>query len=263
MKITSHIRALLAGACLLLAGIEGAHAGDVLQRIESSKEIRVAVPTDYAPYGFVGPDMEPVGIDIDTARLVAQKLGVKLVLVPVTAPTRVPYLQTGKADITISSLGKTPEREKVIDYSIAYAPFYDAVFGKNELPVKNFVDMAGKTVSVTRGSMQDEEITTMAPGAVIRRFEDNNSTIQAFLSDQTQMMAVGTTVVATMKKAHPNVDVGLKAILSNSPCFIGVPKGEPELVAKLNQIIRAAKADGTINSISMKWLGAPAPNLPE
>lgn len=263
MKMNGQRRAVLACACLLIAGIGSANAADALQRIESSKVIRIAIPTDYAPYGFVGPDMQPEGIDVDTAQLVAQKLGVKLQLVPVTAPTRVAYLQTGKADITISSLGKTPEREKVIDYSIAYAPFYDAVFGRTNLPVKQFADMAGKTVSVTRGSMQDQEITAMAPGAVIRRFEDNNSTIQAFLSGQTQMMAVGTTVVATMKKAHPDVDVNLKAILSNSPCYIGVPKGEPELVAKLNQIIREAKADGTINRIAMKWLGAPAGDLPE
>lgn len=263
MKMKENWLKVLMGACLLIVGAESANAGNGLQRIESEKMIRVAIPTDYAPYGFTGPDMQPQGIDIDTARLIAQKLGVKLQLVPVTAPTRVAYLQTGKADITISSLGKTPEREKVIDYTIAYAPFFDAVFGKTGLPVKNFAGMSGKTVSVTRGSMQDQEITTMAPGAVIRRFEDNNSTIQAFLSGQTEMMAVGTTVVATLKKQHPDIDIGLKAILSNSPCYIGVPKGEPELVAKLNEIIRAAKADGTINNIAVKWLGTSAGDLPE
>lgn len=249
--------------CTGLFASVGAHADNAVERIQAAKVIRVAVPTDYAPYGSVGPDMQPMGIDIDTANLVANKLGVKLQLIPVTAPTRVAYLQTGKADITISSLGKTPEREKIIDYTIAYAPFFDAVYGHTALSVKNFGDMTGKTVSVTRGSMQDEEISTKAPGAVIRRFEDNNSTIQAFLSGQTQMMAVGTTVAAVMQKQHPGLDLNLKEILSNSPCYIGVPKGEQDLVDKLNQIIREAKADGTIDKIAMKWLGTPAGNLPE
>lgn len=250
-------------ACMGFCMTNSAFADGALQRILSSKVIRVAVPTDYAPYGSVGPDMQPAGIDIDTANLIASKLGVKLQLVPVTAPTRVAYLQTGKADITISSLGKTPEREKVIDYTIAYAPFFDAVYGHKALPIKGFGDMAGKTVSVTRGSMQDQEITTKAPGAAISRFEDNNSTIQAFLSGQTQMMAVGTTVAAAMEKQHPGIDIQLKAILSNSPCYIGVPKGEKELVAKINDIIRQAKTDGTVNKIAMKWLGTPAGDLPE
>lgn len=259
----SIFKALVVSAAVWTFAAPAARADTLLQHILSTKTIRVAVPTDYAPYGFVGPDMQAEGIDIDTAKLVADKLDVKLELVPVTAPTRVAYLQTGKADITISSLGKTPEREKVIDYSIAYAPFFDAVFGKKELPVKNFDDMNGKTISVTRSSMQDQEVSTRAPGAVIHRYEDNNSTVQAFLSGQTQMMAIGTTVAAAMQKQHPGMDLGLKAILSNSPCYIGVPKGNPDLVAKLNTILRNAKADGTINAISLKWLGAPAGNLPE
>ncbi|MGI4859326.1 MAG: transporter substrate-binding domain-containing protein, partial [Janthinobacterium lividum] len=201
--------------------------------------------------------------DIDTAKLVASKLGVRLQLITVTAPTRVAYLQTGKADITISSLGKTAEREKVIDFTIAYAPFFDAVYGGKALAIKSFDDMSGKTVSVTRGSMQDQEISDKAPGAIIQRFEDNNATVQAFLSRQTQMMAIGTTVAAAMEKQHPGIDLSLKEVLSNSPCSIGVPKGNGDLVARLNDIIRTAKADGTINAISMKWLGTPPGALPE
>lgn len=257
------IKAWAFAAAFSMLGAPAAHAGTVLQHIASSKTIRVAVPNDYAPYGFVGADMQAQGIDIDTARLIARKLGVTLQLVPVTAPTRVAYLQTGKADITISSLGKTPEREKVIDYTIAYAPFFDAVFGRKTLPVKSFADMTGKTIAVTRGSMQDQELSDKAPGAVIHRYEDNNTTVQSFLSGQTQMMAIGTTVAAAMQRQHPGMDVDLKAVLSNSPCYIGVPKGNPDLVAKLNDILRAAKADGTIGAISVKWLGSPPGDLPE
>jgi polar amino acid transport system substrate-binding protein len=51
----------------------------------------------------------------------------------------------------------------------------------------------------------------------------------------------------------------LKFTLKNSPCFIGVSKGEPALMAKLNSIIAAAKADGSLNTICVKWLGTPLP----
>ena len=265
MNRRSLLLSLIAASIASIAAVSSGNvmAEDALSAILARKVIRVAVPTDYPPYGSVGTDMTPRGYDIDMATLVAKKLGVKLELIPVTGPNRVAYLQTKKSDLTISSLGKTPEREKVIDYSIAYAPFFDAVFGKQEIVAKSYGELTGKVIAVTRGSMQDEELSRMAPGAVIKRFEDNNGTVSAFLAGQAQMFATGTAVAATIKTKDPSVSMDLKVILSNSPCYIGVLKGEPQLVAKLNEIIREAKNSGAIDEMSKKWLGAPAGSLPE
>jgi polar amino acid transport system substrate-binding protein len=238
-------------------------ADELLAGILARKTIRVAVPQDYPPYGFVGNDMVVKGYDIEMANLIATKLGVKLELIPVTGPNRVAYLQTQKADLTISSLGKTPEREKVIDYSVAYAPFFDAIFGSKEVAAKTFAELTGKTISVTRGSMQDEELQRVAPGAIVKRFEDNNATLAAYLSGQTQMFATGTAVAAAVKQKNPSQNLELKVILANSPCYVGVPKGEAQLLAKVNQIILEAKKSGLLNDISMRWIGAPAGTLPE
>jgi len=60
-----------------------------------------------------------------------------LELVPVTSANRIAYLQTRKADLVISTLGKNPEREKVIDFSAAYSPFFQAVFGPKSVAVKS------------------------------------------------------------------------------------------------------------------------------
>ena len=49
-------------------------------------------------------------------------MGVKVELVPVTSANRIAYLQTKKADLVISTLGKNPEREKVIDFTAAIRP---------------------------------------------------------------------------------------------------------------------------------------------
>jgi polar amino acid transport system substrate-binding protein len=236
---------------------------DGLASIMARKAVRVAIPTDYPPFGFVGPDMQPRGLDIDMANLVAQKLGVKLELIPVTAPNRIAYLQTNKTDLTISSLGKTPERAKVVDFSIAYSPFFDAVFGGKGIHASNYSELTGKVIAVTRGSMQDEELQRLAPGAILKRFEDNNNTMEAFLSGQAQMFAAGTAVAAAIKQRHPDVDLELKVVLSNAPCYVGVNKGEPQLLAKVNQIISQAKSDGYLDQLSKRWLGAPAGNLPE
>jgi polar amino acid transport system substrate-binding protein len=257
-------RILLATAIGLITSLAAVPAvADALDDIVARKTIRVAVPTDYPPFGSVGADMQPRGMDIDIANLIGEKLGVKVELVPVTAPNRVAFLQSGKTDLTISSLGKTEERAKVIDFSIAYSPFFDAVFGKKEPPVKEYADLSGKIISVTRGSMQDKELADLAPKAVVQRFEDNNSTIAAFLSGQVGMFASGTPVAAAIKRRNPNLDLELKIVLANSPCYVGVVKGETRLLEKVNGIIREAKASGKIDELSVKWLGAPAGDLPE
>lgn len=118
----------LAGAACLLSSVSAAQA-DQLQDIEKRGVIRIAVPQDFPPFGSVGTDLQPQGYDIDMARYLAKSMKLKLQLVPVTSANRVPYLQTDKVDLVISSLGKNAEREKVIDFSRAYAPFFLGVFG--------------------------------------------------------------------------------------------------------------------------------------
>src|SRR5581483_1662297 len=86
--------ALLAGLGVL--GAAPVHAESALDAIVAKKTIAIAIPTDFPPYGFVGTDMAPQGLDIDMARLVASRLGVSVELVPVTSANRIAYLQTHK-----------------------------------------------------------------------------------------------------------------------------------------------------------------------
>src|ERR1700761_1888179 len=144
-------------AALLLSPVlavtaPAAHA-DTLDSIAKAGVLKVAVPEDYPPFGSVGPDMKPQGYDIDTAALLAKSMNVKLELVPVNSANRIPYLQTGKVDLVISSLGKTPEREKVIDFSSPYAPYFNGVFGTADEKVTKAEDLANKTIGVTRGTL--------------------------------------------------------------------------------------------------------------
>src|SRR6478752_3401148 len=155
--------AALLGAMTLLHA-PAARAG-ALDDIMASGTLKVAVPQDFPPFGSVGPDMTPVGYDIDVATLIAEKMGVKLELVPVTSANRIPYLQTKKVDLVISSLGKNPDREKVIDFTTAYAPFFNGVFGPADQKVTKVEDLAGKAIGVTRGSVEDLEITKIIPAS--------------------------------------------------------------------------------------------------
>lgn len=253
--LTRILSAALASLGLFTAHL--AHA-DALDNIKKSGVIRVAVPQDFPPFGTVGTDMKPQGYDIDTAALIARELGVKLELIPVTSTNRIPYITTGKADLVISSLGKNPDREKVIDFSEAYAPFYNGVFGPSDIKAEGPADLAGKTIAVTRGSVEDLELTKIAPPtATLKRFEDNNSTISAYLSGQTQLIATGNVVASAVDERTDKRDVLTKFIIKNSPCYVGVNKGETALLAKVNEIIGKAKKSGDLNKVSVKWLKHP------
>src|SRR5215469_2706467 len=153
------IAALLAVPALALVTVQAANA-DALDAIAKRGTLRVAVPEDYPPFGAIGPDMQPQGYDIDMAALLAKSMKVKLQLVPVNSANRIPYLQTDKVDLVISSLGRTPEREKVIDFSQAYAPYFQGVFGPADIKIAGPADLSGKTVGATRGALEEVALTS-------------------------------------------------------------------------------------------------------
>lgn len=263
MKLSKHQFALgLAAAALFFTGI--AQAQTALDDIVKAKKITIAVPTDFPPYGFVGTDLKPQGLDIDMANYIATKLGVAIELAPVTSANRIAYLQTRKADLVISTLGKNPDREKVIDFTAAYSPFFQAVFAAKNLTVTSFADLAGKSIGVTRGAIEDQELTKVAPASAdIKRFEDNNATVSAFVSGQVQLIATGASVAGNLMGKNPQLNTEYKLLLKDSPNFIGVGKGEDKLRLKVNDIIAEAKKSGDIDKMANKWLGRPAGNLPQ
>jgi len=264
MKTTKRHLLVLSASLALATLAGGAQAQTALDDVMKAKAIKIAIPTDFPPYGFVGTDLQPQGLDVDMAKYIATKLGVKVELVPVTSANRIPYLQTKKADLVISTLGKNPEREKVIDFTIAYSPFFQAVFAPKSMPLASFADLAGKSVGVTRGAIEDQELSKVAPaGADIKRFEDNNATVSAFVSGQVQVIATGASVAGNMMARNPQLGTEYKLLLKDSPNFIGVAKGEDALRTKVNEVILAAKKAGDIDAMAKKWLGRPAGTLPE
>jgi polar amino acid transport system substrate-binding protein len=256
----SFLLALTTGALMAATGVQ---AQSALDDILKAKVLKVAVQTDSAPYGFVGTDLKPIGLDVDMAHYIGKKLGVPVELVVVVSASRIPALQTKKADLVIATLGKNPDREKVIDFTAAYSPFFQAVFGPKNLSAKFFADLSGKSVGVTRGAMEDQELGKVAPSSTdIKRFEDNNATIAAFAAGQVQFVALGASVAGNMMTKNPQLSSEYKLLLKESPNFIGIAKGEDKLKAKVNEIIAEAKKTGELDTMAKKWLGRPAGDLP-
>ena len=264
MKISKRLLLSISTSLCLGAMVGAASAQSALENIQKTKLIKIAIPTDFPPYGFVGIDLKPQGLDIDMANYIAAKMGVGIELLPVSSANRIAYLQTKKADLVISTLGKNPDREKVIDFTAAYSPYFQALFASKSLAIKSMNDLAGKSIAVTRGALEDQELTKVAPASAdIKRFEDNNATVSAFVSGQTQLVATGASVAGNMMQRNPQLGVEYKLLLKDSPNFIGVAKGEDALRLKVNAIIADAKKSGDIEKMAQKWLGRAAGQLPD
>jgi polar amino acid transport system substrate-binding protein len=247
--------ACLAGALLVM----GAAHADGLDIVMSSKMLRVAVVEDYPPFGSVGSDMKAVGYDIELASLLARFMDVKVELVVVNSANKIPYLLTKHADVLLN-IGKNAEREKVVDFSEPYAPYYIGVFGPADIKVASLADLAGKSVATTRGSFEELIVTKSAPpGTDIHRFEDNATTISAFMSGQTQLVAMGNIVAAAILDKNPERRPEQKLLLLNSPVRAAVAKGEGRLLEKVNLAIEQAKKDGTLSAMALHWLKQPLP----
>ena len=146
-------RSALLAACLTFAAA-AAHA-DVLDDIMKAKKIRISTDMAIPPAGMMDGNMQPIGSDVETAKLLAKDWDLQIEWVSTTGATRIPNVNTGKADVIISTLSVTPERAKVIDFSKAYAVLQSVVGAPKSASIKDWADLKGKSVTVTRGTTQD------------------------------------------------------------------------------------------------------------
>jgi polar amino acid transport system substrate-binding protein len=145
----------------------------------------------------------------------------------------------------------------VIDFSVAYAPFFSGVYGPAAIAIKTPADLAGKTIAVTGGTIEDTTLSQRAPDAAIKRYQDNARTEVAFLMGETELIATGNAAAGAVLAKSPLKRTQFKFLLLNSPCHVGVAKGDAELLARIDAIIGAARKDGRLDGISQRWLSAP------
>lgn len=233
--------------------------GGTLDSILSAGVVKIAVPQDSPPFGSVGTDGEPQGYDVEVARLISEALEVDLELVPVTSTNRIPYLQSNRADLVISSLGATPERAKSIYFSSTpYAPFFSGIYGPADAAVAAYADLSGYSIGVTQGALEDLELTEKAPEDVeIKRFEDNSITISALLANQVDLIATGNTIAGKVIQDNPEANIENKFVMKNSPCYIGVRRGDLDMLEWVNVFIRHKRFSGELDALSQEWFGEP------
>lgn len=253
--------AALTSAALLSAWAPAALA-QTADEIKKKGTLTVGLLVDFPPYGTVDAQNQPDGYDADVARLLAKDLGVKLNLVPVTGPNRIPFLLTNKVDVLVASLAITPERAKQVQFSAPYSAATIVLYGPKKLTIKTPADLKGVRVAVARASTQDTALTAIAPeGTEIRRFDDDASAMQALLSGQVDAIGCSTTVAAQIaKRAGDGYEN--KLVLRQQLMAVAMRQGQPDLLQTFNGLIAKNVANGELNKLYRKWLQADLPAMP-
>ena len=253
------MKTLFAGVLIALMSLGMAAHADTLDDIKKAGKVRIAIDTAIPPFGMTDDKMQPSGSDVDTAQLLAKDLGVQLEIVPTTGPSRIPGLQTNKADLVVSTLSITPERAKVVDFSIPYADHPSVVAGLPSIAIKSYADLAGKKVAVVRGTTQDTDLSREAKGAQLVRYEDDATMALAFASGQVDILATARSLLPAISKKNPGRTAESKITMQTFYLAIGLRKNEPQLKAWVDDWVRTNLKNGRLAAIYKKYHGIEIP----
>ena len=255
-------------AVAMLALAVGAMAGrrvhaQTVDEIVSRGTLNIGVLTELPPYGILNDKQEPDGYDVDVAKLLGSYMGVKVNLVPLTSPNRIPFLVTNKVDLIVATFGITPERAKTVLFSIPYSAIENVVFAPKSREIKTLDDLKGLRVGVPRGTVQDVILTKRFGNAVrILRFDDDPSTYQSLIAGQVDAIAETGLTGDGIYAANPGAAIERKFTLLQQPNGITMRANQWNLHQWVNTFVYFVKNNGELNEIHEKWFKKPLPTLP-
>ena len=240
---------------LLLTSI-GASA-DLLSDITARGDLKCAVYSDVPP--FSSPDVKTrqlVGMDVDLCTALAEKMGLKLTLVPTSVEACIAVIASGRADVLIANLAYTKTRGNQIQFSDPYYVAKEMLLVKKENADKTLADFKGKRISATKGTTSEQSIHIKGGKAVT--FQDAAS---AFLAlEQNKVVGFVTNTMTGIKMISQAKKDGvelamIKEPMALEPIGVGMKRDEPALLNAVNTSLKTMDSDGTIDKIWDRWIG--------
>jgi len=158
--ITAAIRAALTTVVALVLASGVASAESALDRIKERGKLVVGVKQDYRPWGFLDENGNIVGLEIDLAKDVAERLDVEVELVPVVASNRMEFLEQGQIDLIIATMGDTEQRREVVGMiEPAYYAGGTNVLAPKSASLSGWQDLEGKDVCAIQGAYYNKRVS--------------------------------------------------------------------------------------------------------
>ena len=248
-------RYTVAAALLLAAG--AALAGRI-EEIKARGYVRIGVSLGGEPVGFRNASNQPVGYDVDVATLLAAKLGVPVRLSDVSSDARISMLMSKQLDLVVANVSITPQRARVVDFSIPYNQAGLRVIVQKNAGIKTPADLNGKRVVVGRGTTADTFLRQTAPQAIFI-YTDNFAPDGVLLLQQKRADAGIEDASLLDYLASKNDQLAtLPAMYGNTPIGIAMAKGDPALLKLVNGFVADYIKSGAYQANYKKWWGNKA-----
>ena len=246
-------------------GVVAAYAAPVeartLDDIIKSGVIKVGVNPTLPPLGKFNEKNEIVGFDVDYATEIAKILGVKLEVVQVGSPDRIPFVASGKIDFVMGAMTRNPERAKVVDFTL---PVHTEVFGvltTEAKPYKDWKELDSDAITLVqvRGTTPIKFIADNLPKAKVTQLDNYPDAIRALAQGRGDAMIDVVDFVGEHMNKHK--DIKWK-ILKDKPvdvyfCGLGVAKSSTGLKDWLNVAIFELARRGKTDEMWLKWFEIP------
>ncbi len=269
MKTTT--RKLLTGALIAAAlACPPVLAGEVLDRVMKNGVIKVANDANWSPQSFLNDNNEMDGFDVDVAKDIARRMGVKVEFVNPDWDVITAGNWSGRWDVSIGSMTPTEERAKALDFPAVYYYTPAAAAVHKDSSAKKPSDLTGKVVGVASNTtyeyyvLRELEIFNGPPFEYLvtpsETYSLENTSVlldDLRLGDGVRIDGVignMPTMLEAVKKGYP-IRV-LQPPVFYEPLAIATEKGDQDFNDKLAAIIGAMREDGTLVRLSQKWYGA-------
>lgn len=232
---------------------------DLLETIQEKGKLVVGMSADYAPYEFhyIDENGKDVigGFDVDIANEMADAIGVELVIQEMDFDALVSALPAGKVDVVISGMNPTEERAKVVDFSDIYYNSQHGILVRTEDAdkYKTFADLEGAKVGAQLGSTQEQIAKAEIPNADLQLLANVNNLILELKSGKVDAIVMEKPVAEMAVKNNPDLAVGEPTYEEKTGGnAVGVAKNNPELLAKINEVINELNESGKMDDYILK-----------
>lgn len=228
-------------------------AVDDLAVIKAAGVMKFGTEGTYTPYSYHDKSGKLVGFDVDIARAVAEKMGVKAEFSEGRWDGLIAGLSAKRYDAVINQVGITEERKAKFDYSKPYIGSKAVLIVRNDnTTIKSFADLKGQKTAQSLTTNYAKLATEN--GAEIIPTEGFNQSLDLVLSGRAAATINDKLSFLDFKKQKPNANVKIIANAEQQEnSAILLRKDQPNLVAAVNKALDEIQADGTYKTISMRY----------
>ncbi len=255
VKVISLVLVLvLAAFCFTACGNSDAENADVATDGAEASVIKMATNAAFPPYEYKEGE-EFVGIDVEIAGAIAEKLGMELEILDMEFDSIITSVKQGEADFGMAGMTVTEERMAEVDFTSSYATGVQSVIVPEDSEIATIDDLAEKKIGVQLGTTGDIYATDDYGAEFVTQYGKGADAVIALKGGDVDAVIIDNEPA----KAFVAENEGLKILDTEyaiEDYAIAVSKDNTELLDKLNAALEELTADGTVDSIIAKYIKA-------